>query len=91
MTQQQTRYVVAAIVVAALLLMIALTGGGDLGGSPRDGRGMTAATATLYGAILRRYPAGALAFPCPRGVGGGGHHGAGNSPLQCSRSVPSAP
>jgi len=52
MTQQHTRYVVAAIVVAALLLMIALTGDGDLGGSPRDRRGMTAAMATLYGAII---------------------------------------
>src|SRR5829696_2061291 len=52
MTQQQTRYVVAAIVVAALLLVIALTGVMDLGDGPLDGRGMAAATATLYGAII---------------------------------------
>jgi hypothetical protein len=47
MNQQQTWYVVAAIIVATLLLlMIALTGDGDLGGSPRDGQGMSPDTIT---------------------------------------------
>jgi hypothetical protein len=52
MTRQRTRIVVAALVVATLLLMIALTADGDFPLSPRDGRVVSAATATLYGAII---------------------------------------
>ena len=42
----------AALVIIALLVVIALTADGDFPPGTRDGRGLNAATATLFGAII---------------------------------------